>query len=166
MTEEYFRRHCPNFNTENTCDLSDAFQCIVKTDELLGSATYEIKEAWTGLDELWQSNYILRTLLKGLKFLRAISPLESSNVMGLMGIHDLDALHHFNGVTHCPWCRKECQNEGTAINHLQMVHYRLGLMCKKCFSCPSISLEAICCHGWKDCQPSGERGPNESSSSV
>ena len=52
--------------------------------------------------------------------------------MGLTGIHDLDALCHFNGVTHCPWCEKE----GTVINHLWTVHYRLGLMCTKCFGLP------------------------------
>ena len=104
--EEYFRRHCPNFNTENIHDLSDIFQCMAKTAELLGSAIYEIKEVWTGLDELWQANYTLRTLPKGLKFLRAVSPLESPKVMGLMGIHHPDALCHFNRVTHCPWCGK------------------------------------------------------------
>ena len=32
--------------------------------------------------------------------------------MGLMGIHDLDILHCFNGVTHCPWYRRKGQNEG------------------------------------------------------
>ena len=61
MREEYFRRHCPNFNTENTHDLSNIFWCMGKTAELLGSAIYEIKEVWTGLDELQQANYALRT---------------------------------------------------------------------------------------------------------
>ena len=46
--------------------------------------------------------------------------------MGLVGIHDPDALWNFNGVTHCPWCRKEGQNEGTTVNHLWMVHYSLA----------------------------------------
>ena len=122
MREEYFKRHCPNFNTENTHGLSDVFWCMAKTAELLGSAIYEIKEVWAGLDELWQATYVLRTLLKGLKFLRVVPPLESPKVMGLTGIHDLDALHHFNRVTHCPWCGKEGQNEGTVINHLWTVH--------------------------------------------
>ena len=132
---------------------------MAKTAELLGSGIYEINEAWTGPDELWQANYVLRTLPKGLKFLRVVPPSESPKVMDLTGIHDLDALCHFNGVTHCPWYRREGQNEGTVINHLWMVHYRLGLMCKKCFGCPSTSSETL----WKDCQPSGEGGPDESS---
>ena len=166
MREEYFRRHWPNFNTENTHDLSDVFWHMVKTAELLGSTIYGIKEAWTGPDKLWQANYVLRTLQKSLKFLKVVFPLESPKVMGLMDIHDPDALCYLNGVTHCPWCRKEGQNEGTVINHLWSVHYRLGLVCEKCFSCPSTSSEVICCHGQKDCQPSGKGGPNESPSSA
>ena len=86
--------------------------------------------------------------------------------MGLMGIHNLDALCHFSGLTHCPWCGKEGQNEGTIINHLQTVHYKLGFICEKCFGCLSTMLEAICHHSRKNCQPSGEGGLDESSSSV
>ena len=51
--------------------------------------------------------------------------------MGLMEIHDPDALCCFSGVTHCPWCGKEGQNEGTVVNHLQTVHHRLGLVCDR-----------------------------------
>ena len=136
---------------------------MIKTAGLLGSAIYEIKVACTGWDELQQANNMLRTLLKALKILRAVSSSKSPKVMGLMGIHHLDALCHFNGLTHCPWCRKEGKNEGTIVNHLQTVHYKLGLVCEKCFGCPSIMLEAICWHCQKHCQPSGEGGPNESS---
>ena len=116
---------------------------MAQTAKLLGSAIYEIKEVWVGLDKLWQANYAL----KGLRFLRVVPPLESPKVMGLMGIHDLGALCHFNGMTHCPWCRKEGQNEGTIINHLWMVHYRLGLRYNKCFSYPSTSSDTLCHHG-------------------
>ena len=95
------------------------------------------------MDELQQANYALRTLLKGLKFLRVVPPLDPPKVMGLMGIHDPDALHCFNGMTHCPWCGKEGQNEGTIINHLWTVHYRLGLVCKNCYGYPSTSLAEL-----------------------
>ena len=147
---------------ENTHDLSDIFWCMAKTTKLLGLAIYEIKEVWKGLDELYQANYALRTLLKGLKFLRAGPQSESPRVMGLMGIHGLDTLHHFNGMTHCSWCRKEAQNEGTIINHLQTVHYRLGLMCKKCYSYQSTSSDTLHHHGQQNCQPSGEGGTDNS----
>ena len=62
MREEYFKRHCPNFTTENTLDLSEVFQHMIITAKLLGSSIYEIKKTWTGLDKLWQVNYTLRTL--------------------------------------------------------------------------------------------------------
>ena len=75
---------------------------MAKTAKLLDLAIYEIKEVWKGPDELQQANYALRSLPKGLTFLRAVPPLKSPKVMGLVGIHDLDALHLFNGMTHCP----------------------------------------------------------------
>ena len=104
---------------------------MIMATNLLGSSIYEIKETWMGLDELCQVNYALRALPKGLKFLKAVPPSESLKVMGLMDIHDLDALHHFYGVTCCPWCRKVGQNKGIVINHLWTIHYRLGLVCEE-----------------------------------
>ena len=71
-----------------------------------------------GPEELKEANYILLSLPKGLKFLWAVTPSESPKVMGLMGIHDPDALHQFGSVTYCPWCGKEGQNEGTVVNHI------------------------------------------------
>ena len=106
------------------------------------------------------------TLWKGLKFFRAVLPSKSPKVMGLMGVDNPDVLHHFNGVTHHPWCKKVGQNEGIIINHMRTVYYKLDLMCDKCFSCPSISSEAIHHHGWKSCLPSEESAPNKSSSLV
>ena len=58
---------------------------------LLGTSIYEIQSSCTGPEELKQANYALLSLPKGLKFLRAVPPSESPKVMGLMGIHDLDA---------------------------------------------------------------------------
>ena len=106
MREEYFRNQCPNFYNENTHDLMDVFQHMIETAGLLGSAIYKIQEAWTGWDKLQDANYMLRTLPRGLKFIWAVSPSESPKVMGLVGIHHPNMLQCFNGVTHCPWCRK------------------------------------------------------------
>ena len=114
-----------------------------------------------GPDKLQQANYTLRSLLKGLKFLHVVPLSVSPKVMGLVGIHDPDALCHFNGLTHYPWCGKEGQNEGTVVNHLQTVHYRLGLVCDKCNNCPSTSLDTLHCHSWQNCQHSGEGNPNK-----
>ena len=46
--EEHFRSHCPNLDNENTSDLSDVFWCMIEMADLLGSAIYKIREAWTG----------------------------------------------------------------------------------------------------------------------
>ena len=137
---------------------------MIESTSLLGSEIFEIQETWTGQHELEYANYALKTLPKGLKFFYPVSPSESPKVMGLTNIHHPDAFHHFNRVTHCLWCRKEGQNEGMIVNHVWTMHYRLGLVCKKCFGCPSVTSKAIWCHGWKSCQPSAEGGHDESSS--
>ena len=60
---------------------------MIETTGLLGSAIYEIQEAWTGWKELQHANYVLKTLPKGLRFFCLVSPFESPKVIGLMGIH-------------------------------------------------------------------------------
>ena len=100
--KEYFSKHSYNFTTEGTCNLSEVFKWMAKSAALLGTSIHEIQALWTGPDEIRQANYALRSLPKGLKFLHAVSPSESEKVMGLVGIHDLDALCHFNSLTHCP----------------------------------------------------------------
>ena len=71
--------------------------------------------------------------------------------MGLVGIHNPDALCCFSSVTHCPWCGKEGHNKGTVVNHLWTVHYRLGLVGNKCHDCPSTMSDTLHCHGQQEC---------------
>ena len=159
------RNHSYNFVMEGTCDLSQVFKQMAASAKLLGTSVYEIQASWIGPDELRQANYALRSLPKGLKFLCMVPPSKSPKDMGLVGIHDLDALHHFSGIAHCPWCGKEGQNEGTVVNHLWTVHYRLGLVCNKCHDCPSTTSDTLCCHSQQDCQQPRKKNPNESVSS-
>ena len=163
--KEYFKRHSLTFTMDGTCDLSEVFRHMAESVKLLGLAIYEIQEVWKGPDELQQANYALRSLTKGLKFFWAVPPSESPKVMGLVGIHNPDTLHHFNGLTHCPWCGKEGQNEGTVVNHLWTVHYRLGLVCNKCYDYLSTSSDTLHHHGWQNCPPSREGDLDESASS-
>ena len=135
---------------------------MAKSEELLGTFIYEIQVLWTGLDELRQANYALRYLPKGPKFLHVVPASESPKVMGLVGIHDLDTLWCFNSMIHCPWCGKEGQDEGTVVNHLQTVDYRLVLVCNKCNNCPSTSSDTLCHHSQQDYQQPGEKVPDES----
>ena len=116
--EAFFSKHSYNFVDEGTHDLSEIYWQMATNATLLGTWIHENQASWMGPDELKQANYSLRVLPKGIKFLHAIPSSESPKVKGLMGIHDPDALCHFSGVTHCPWCGKEGQNEGTMVNHL------------------------------------------------
>ena len=159
---EFFSKHSYNFITEGTHDLSEIFKQMVTSTKLLGTSIYEIQASWTGPEELKQANYALRSLPKGLKFLHAVPPSESSKVMRLVEIHDPAALQHFSGITPCPWYGKEGQNKGTIVNHLRMVHYRLGLVCNRCYDCPSMMADTLCCNGQHDCCLPREKNPNES----
>ena len=147
----FFSNHSYNFVDDGTHDLSDVFKELAKSTSLFGEAIYEIQLSWTRLEELKQANYTLLSLPKGLRFLRVVPTLESPKVMGLMGIHDPDALWHYADYTYCPRCGKEGQNEGTVVNHLRTTHYRLGLVCHKCFGCPSVMLDSLHWHGHQDC---------------
>ena len=93
---------------EGTHNLSEIFRQMA-TSALSYWALPSMRSRHHGwdLNELKQANYALRSLPKGLKFLYVVPPSESPKVMGLVGIHNLDALHHFSGITHCPWCGKE-----------------------------------------------------------
>ena len=146
----YFTTHSWDWIHGNTEDLSDIFKGLAQEAGLLGESIFKIQWSWKGLEHLRQANYIFQTQPKGLKFLRAVSAKESPKEMGLKGIHDPKALWHFSGFTYCPWCGKRGQNEGTIINHLRTVHYKLGLICNKCYGCPTTTsdtlLETWPCH--------------------
>ena len=120
--KDYFQGNWPHFHSENSCDLMDVFCSMIESTGLLGSKMYKIQESWTGQCELEYTNYSPKILLKGLKFFHLMSPSESPKVMWLTNIHHPDALHHFNGVTHCLLCGKEGQNKGMIISHLWTMH--------------------------------------------
>ena len=98
----FFSNHSYDFINDGTHNLSDVFKELAKSTGLLGEAIYEIQLSWTRPEELKQANYALQSLPKGLRFLRAVSTSESSKVMGLMGIHDPNALQCYAGYTYCP----------------------------------------------------------------
>ena len=141
-------------------ELIQADECFLGEDHICQLTKFQIlkiQEFWEGWTELQYANNALRALPKGLQFFHVVSPSESPKVMGLAGIHNPEALCHFNGMTFCPCCGKEGQNEGTIVNHLWMTNYKLGLVCGTCFHCPSMTSKAILCHGQKSCHhPHGE----------
>ena len=151
----YFSNHSCDWVNDGTNDHSNIFKGLAESAGLLGEAIYEIQLSWTGPEELKQANYALWFLAKGLRFLRAVPATESPKVIGLMGIHDPNALSCFTGHTYCPWCGKEGQNEGTMVNHLRTTHYRLGLVCDQCFGCPTVMSDSLHWHGHQNCQQYG-----------
>ena len=142
----FFTKH-----SYGNCNLFGIFKKLAVSASLLGTDIHEIQASWTGSEELKQANFTLQSLPKGLKFLRVVPTSESPKAMGLVGIHDPDTLQHFASFTYCPWCGKEGQNEGMVVNHLRTTHYRLGLVCDKCYSCPTTTCDTLCCHGHHNC---------------
>ena len=147
----FFSKHSYNFVEDSNRDLSQIFKKLAMSASLLGTNIHEIQASWTGSEELKQANYTLQSLPKGLKFLRVVPTSESSKVMGLVGLHDPDALWHFASFTYCPWCGKEGQNEWMVVNHLRTTHYRLGLVCDKCHGCPTTTCDTLHCQCHHNC---------------
>ena len=133
----YFATHSWDWAQGNTEDLSDIFKELAQEAGLLDDSI---------------SNYIFQSQPKGLRFLRAVSAKESPKEMGLKGIHDPKALWCFSRFTYCLWCGKLGQNEGTIVNHLRTTHYyKLGLICDRCFGCPTTMADTLCQHGHINC---------------
>ena len=144
--QRYCEANCPTFDQKGSHDLSGLFQEMVTCTNLLDSEIYEIQEVWTGQKDLQYTNDALKSLPKGLQFFHPVSSLELPKVMGLKGIHHPNALCHHVGLSYYPWCGNEGQNEGTIVNHLQTMHYKLGLVCSRCLHFPMITSDAIWCH--------------------
>ena len=66
-------------------DLSEVFRHMAKSTKLLGLAIYEIQEVWKGSEDLQQANYALRSLPKGLRFLKVVPPLRVPKGYGIGG---------------------------------------------------------------------------------
>ena len=99
--ECYFTTHPWDWYQSNMDDLSDIFRELAQSTGLLGESIFKLQQSWDGPDHLKHGNYILRSLSKGLKFLRRVSTKESPKIMGLKGIHDPNALRHFASYTYC-----------------------------------------------------------------
>ena len=147
----YFTTHPWDWTRGNTEDLCNMFKGLTQEAGLLGESIFEIQQSWKGPEHLKQANYVFQTQPKGLKFLRAVSTRESPKEMGLKGIHNPEALWHFSGFTYCPWHGKRGQNKGTIVNHLRTAHYKLGLICDKCFGCPTTMSDTLHRHGHITC---------------
>ena len=127
------------------------------------------KRFLTGQKDLRYSHHMIRNLPKGLQFFCLVSPSDSPKVMGLKGIHHPNALCCHAGLSYCPWCGKEGQNEGTVVNHLQTMHYKLGLVSSGCLHFSVATSEAMQSHG-QSCKHSDankeDRRPDDDDASM
>ena len=162
---EYFSKHSFDFTLDGTWDLSGMVKHLAMRAGLLGTSIYKTQSPWSRPEELKQANYILLSLPKGM-IPQGCTPSESPKVMGLMGIHDPDALCQFDSVIYCSWCGKEGQNKGMVVNHLWTTHYWLGLVCDRCYGCPSTMSNTLHCHGQLNCHWLRESIPSKSGLST
>ena len=128
----YFRAHLLVFLKEVIHDLADIFGEMTKMLVLMGSEIHPIQDQWQGKKELHVANHVAKGSTKNLCYFWVVSPIKSPKIMGLKGIHSLEALKHQACLSFCPWCGKEGQNEGIMVNHLCTRHYYLRLVCEQC----------------------------------
>ena len=144
--QAYYKAHWPNFKQEGLYDLSSTFWQLAISTNLLGTKIHEVQEDWSGQQELRATNKAAKASQRDIYFFRVVAPTESPKIMGLKGIHSPEALQRWSGLSFCPWCGKEGQNEGTVVNHLWMMHYHMGLMCTHCVDYFMTSTDAMCWH--------------------
>ena len=107
---------------------------MASSTNLLGTGVHEVMEEWSGQGELKATNKTAKASQKDIHFFRQVAPTESPKIMGLEGIQLPKALWQWSGLSFYLWCGKEGQNEGTVVNHMQMTHYHLGLICACCLN--------------------------------
>ena len=127
-------------------DPSHTFQEMATSAGLMDSEVHEVKEVWTGQKDLWITHHVVKGSPKGIQFFQVVPPTESSKIMGLKGTHFPKALCWQVGLSFCLWCGKEGQNEGMIVNHLQMSHYCLGIICSWCLKHFTTSTKTMCHH--------------------
>ena len=112
----FFKAHWLNFEQEGSYDLSPTFWQMATSTNLLGTKIHEVQESCGGRKDLQATNQTAKSFSKDIHFFRVVAPTESPKIMGLKGIHLPEALKWQSGLTFCPWCGKEGQNEGTVAN--------------------------------------------------
>ena len=110
---------------------------------ILGNKIHGVQKSFGSRKDLQATNQAARSSSKDIYFLRVVAPTESPKIRGLKGIHSLEALQWQSGLTFCPWCGKEDENEGTVVNHLWTKHYHLGLICAHCLDYFTTSADAM-----------------------
>ena len=131
------------FTQEGSYNLTLVFQEMATSTSLLDFDVHEVQDEWTGQRELQAAHQAAKSSPKDIHFFWLVPLTKSPKIMGLKGIHSPMALKWQTGLSFCPQCRKEGQNEGTVVNHLHTVHYCLGLICALCQDIFATSADTI-----------------------
>ena len=144
--QNYWKAHKAIFEQEGSHNLTSVFQQMARATNLLDTEIHEVQEVWTGWQGSKATNHAAKASQRDIQFFCMVMPNESPNIMGLKGIHSPKALHQ-GSCSFCPfWCEKEGQNEGMVVNHLQTMHYHLGLVCTLCIDFFTTSTDAMRWH--------------------
>ena len=138
--------HHANYDHKGSQDLSYTFQDMATSAGLMDSEGHEVQEVWTGWKDLWAAHHVVKGSLKGIQFFWVVPSTESPKIMWLKGIYSPKALSQQVGLSFCLWCRKEGQNEGMVVNHLQTSQFCLGLICSQCLRYFTTSADTMHCH--------------------
>ena len=142
----YFKSHCPNYDHEGFQDLSYTFKEMATSAGLLGSDVHKVQPVWAGWKDLWFTHHMAKSSPKNIHLFYVVPSTKLPKIMGLKGIHSPKALKWQSGLSFCLWCGKEGQNEGVVVNHLQMSHYHLGIICGQCLEYFTTSSGTMCHH--------------------
>ena len=106
--QAYYKTHQSNYEYIGSQDLSSTFREMATSTNLMGT---EVQEVWTGQRDLEAAHHTAKASPKDIQFFRIMPPTESPKIMGLRGIHSPEALQCWGGLSFCPWCGKEGQND-------------------------------------------------------
>ena len=150
--------------TDGTCNLSEIFKQMamkVLTYWAPPSMKIQVVMDWDLMN--WNASKLCSDDLypKGLKFLHVVPPSESPKVMGLMGIHDPDAIHHFSGITHCPlvWEGRSEWGDQWSITYRQCTTGWALCATDVIMPVHQTHWTSLHHHGWQECQQTWEENP-------
>ena len=122
----------PVFHKEVTHDLANVIREMAEMASLMDTKTHPVQDQWQGKKELHAAKHLAKRSTKNLCYFQVVLPIQSPKIMGLKGIHCPEVLKHQAGLSFCPWCGKEGQNEGNMVIHLCTGYYCLRLVCERC----------------------------------
>ena len=124
----YFEVHCPTFNQEGSHDLSSLFREMITSADLLESEIHEIQEVWDWMERPSGMPIMQWGVCQGSLIFPPCVPFGVAKGYGTKRDSSSWCTLPPMGLSYCPWCRKEGQNEGTVLNYLcTTLQIRTGL---------------------------------------